>query len=112
MHGTSQSVSANVYYTLVDAVAKGAFSVINIYEPTDNIKNMTVKISIDALAPYENVLGWGGRQRSISLDYGGAANLRAILDYGLLCFDSRLKIEFKCSVVCTIDMSVMYYLFP
>lgn len=86
---------ANTYYTILDYSGKGAFSNINIFQTNGHLNTITVKVTVDGGAPLEQLLGTNQTHNTICRNYAAAMDKLGILDWGLVSFETSLKVEYK-----------------
>ena len=101
-------LAANTYHTLLDYTGAGAFSTIEFYDPTTLIDGCSLKITVDGTVALEFKFDDTGEWYSCSLDYGGAVRKRARFDWGLVAFETSLKIEYKHVNAVTLRVACMY----
>lgn len=97
---------------MMNVVAKGAFSVINIVTPGTHADRVTIKITVDGVMCVEKAFNDDYLWRSAGKDYAGATEKGVQLDFGLVHFATSLKVELKMSFADIIHTSVMYQLYP
>ncbi len=97
-----------VWYTLLNYNGRGAFSNINFHDTGVAANLITVKITVDGGAPLEVLLNTNGLYYTINRDYAGAVKKSMVLDWGLVSFETSLKIEWKHNLAVTVKVSCFY----
>lgn len=89
-----QNMIADTWYTVVNYIGKGAFSEVKIHHGTDN-RELLLRITIDGVAAPTIETDVNELWRVVSDDLAGVAYKIAHYNWGLVGFDTSLKVEVR-----------------
>ena len=106
-----QAAVANIYYTIMDYAGEGVLKSINLGATTMNVHNITIKITIDGVVYLEEKGADHFTEYCIGRDLTGDWKRSMTYDWGLVYFETQLKVEFKCTAGVSIFAMVMYQIY-